>query len=183
MTPLSSSSSSSSSSPTARAAATPPAGQRPASAGSKTNGVCGGISDGGVSSGRVGDATATLGEPPTSAGLPEGGINRGEGGTVVVPTAAAGMDCRRIWEVRASEVLSDRERGLLPNEHPVQRVSLQRGFADWDNAPRDCSRMAEGQARRWQTDALRENDGLRIAKMCDDLRRKRRGKQPQQELQ
>lgn len=44
---------------------------------------------------------------------------------MVVPTAATGMDCRRIWEVRASEVLSDRERGLLPNEHPVQRVSPQ----------------------------------------------------------
>lgn len=42
-------------------------------------------------------------------------------------------------------------------------------------APRDCSRMGEGQVRRWQTDALRESDGLRMAQMCDDLRRKRRG--------
>ncbi|CAM9403658.1 unnamed protein product [Ectocarpus sp. 6 AP-2014] len=176
-------SSSSSSSPTARVAAPPAAGQRPASAGSKANGGSGGIGDGGASSGRAGDAAATPGDPPTPAGLPAGGISRDEGGTVVVPTAATGMNCRRIWEVRASEVLSDRERGLLPNEHPVQRVSLQGGFVDWDNAPRDCSRMAEGQARRWQTDALRENDGLRIAKMCDDLRRKRRGKQLQQELQ
>ncbi|CAM9547483.1 unnamed protein product [Ectocarpus sp. 13 AM-2016] len=165
-----------SSSPTVRVAAAPPAGQRPASAGSKANGVSGGTGDCGASSGHVGDAIEIL------ARLPAGGTNGGEGGTVVAQAAATGMDCCRIWEVRASEVLSDRERGLLPNEHPVQRVSLQGSFADWDNAIRDCSRMAEGQARRWQTDALRENDGLRIAKMCDDLRRKRRGKQPQQEL-
>ncbi|CAM9687380.1 unnamed protein product [Ectocarpus sp. 12 AP-2014] len=169
--------SSSSSSPTARVAAAPPAGRRPASAGSKSNGVNGGTGDCEASSGHVRDAIET------PAGLPAGGTNRGEGGTVVAPAAATDMDCRRIWEVRASEVLSDRERGLLPNEHPVQRVSLQGGFGDWDNAPRDCSRMAEGQGRRWQTDTLRENDGLRMAKMCDDLRRKRRGKQPQQELQ
>ncbi|CAM9300693.1 unnamed protein product [Ectocarpus sp. 12 AP-2014] len=175
--------SSSSSSPAPRVAAAPPAGQRSASAGSKANGVSGGTGYCGASSGHAGYAIEMPGEPPIPAGLPAVGTNRGEGGTVVAPAAATGMDCRRIWEVRASEVLSDRERGLLPNEHPVQRVSLQRGFADWDNAPRDCSRMGEGQARRWQTDALRENDGLRIAKMCDDLRRKRRGKQPQQELQ
>ncbi|CAM9596141.1 unnamed protein product [Ectocarpus sp. 4 AP-2014] len=176
-------SSSSSSSPTARVTAAAPAGQRPASAGSKANAVSGGTGDYGASSGHAGDAIEKPGELPIPAGLPAGGIIRGEGGTVVAPAAATGIDCSRIWEVRASEVLSNRERGLLPNEHPVQRVSLQGGFADWDNAPRDCARMAEGQARRWQTDALRESDGLRIGKMCDDLRRKRRGKHQQQELQ
>lgn len=35
--------------------------------------------------------------------------------------------------------------------------------------------MGEGQLRRWQTDSLRESDGLRMAQMCDELRRKRGG--------
>lgn len=34
--------------------------------------------------------------------------------------------------------------------------------------------MGEGHARRWQADALRESDGMRMARLCDDLRRKRR---------
>lgn len=33
--------------------------------------------------------------------------------------------------------------------------------------------MGEGHARRWQADALRESDGMRMARLCDDLRRRR----------
>lgn len=39
----------------------------------------------------------------------------------------ATLDCRRVWEVQASEALSAREKGLLPNGHPVQHAFLQVG--------------------------------------------------------
>lgn len=37
------------------------------------------------------------------------------------------MALGRIWEVNASEALTAREKGLLPNEHPVQKVSVEVG--------------------------------------------------------
>lgn len=45
----------------------------------------------------------------------------------LTPTGAAEVvqDCRRVWDVRAFEALSSRDKGLLPNEHPVQMVALQ----------------------------------------------------------
>lgn len=48
--------------------------------------------------------------------------------------------------------------------------------AEWGALPRESACLGEGQLRRWQADSLRESDGLRIEKMCDDLRRRRRGK-------
>ncbi|CAM9777974.1 unnamed protein product [Scytosiphon promiscuus] len=124
--------------------------------------------------GEVG-AVAMVAAVPTSSTAPV---------PAVIPTAAVeiGQDCRRIWAPRASEALSSREKGLLPNEHPVQTVALQLKQCCPEKdcfsfSSKECPRVGEerkGQTRRWQADALRESDGLRMAQMCEDLRRKRR---------
>lgn len=38
------------------------------------------------------------------------------------------MNLGRIWVVDASDALTAREKGLLPNEHPVQRISVEVGL-------------------------------------------------------
>ncbi|CAM9749049.1 unnamed protein product, partial [Sphacelaria rigidula] len=85
---------------------------------------------------------------------------------------------RRIWELQASEALSARERGLLPNEHPVQiapEVKVEWDLARMSESRNNATLASEGALRRWQTDTLRENDGQRMAQLCEELRRKRGG--------
>lgn len=38
------------------------------------------------------------------------------------------MALGRIWEVDASDALTAREKGLLPNEHPVQEMAVEVGL-------------------------------------------------------
>lgn len=63
--------------------------------------------------------------------------------------------------------------GSMPPRPPPP---FQNCRVEWGAFPRESSSLGEGQLRRWQTDSLRESDGLRMEKMCDDLRRRRRGK-------
>ena len=86
--------------------------------------ICGESSGGAKSDGmhgaRVERLTKTCGDGGRGGGSEEGtGALRG--------MAAPREAFERIWEVDAAEALSARERGLLPDEHPVRNAFLEVG--------------------------------------------------------